>query len=406
MFENLNENQFLSAWQLGDDKQRLIFKPTSDILAKHQAVFKAVFPNISVDPTTPQGQIITALTEQDTNDIALISDMVNSFFLGGNGAWLDDWAFMMFRLTRKDGMPSRVVLDVEGAPKAVINDGFLVSDGSLDYEFKGTYAIPDSGKGQITCICTKITEEQSKAGEVIRIVTPLQGIYRVSNPNNSTPAILIESDSDFVKRCLKYGTAFRNTSIYSIASEVMNVRGVIKVNAWDNTSGSKVTFRGTEFDPHSFAIVALGGDNEEIGKAIQNTKPPCVGVMGDVEVSLPNQNPRYSDREEYNITYKFFRPVNVPLKFSVNIALDSRSPHNYKEIVKEALSSYVENIEIGGVVNLSEASCSILGYAKGGFSVKTIQMAKKSDALDFNPITLGFKELATISLDDIEVVNG
>lgn len=404
MFNNANEDLFLSAWQLSPDKQSLIFKPTADVLEKYREVFKAIFAGISVDPTTPQGQIITALTEQDTNDLDLIADMANSFFMGGNGAWLDDWAFMMFRLTRKDGTPSSVIVDVEGSPRSVIEEGFLVSDGNLDYEFHGRYSIPDNGKGQITCICTKITEEQSKAGEVVNIVTPLQGIYRVSNPNNSTPAILVESDSDFVKRCLKYGTAYRNTSIYSIASEVANVKGAIKVNAWDNASKSEVTFKGTQFDPNSFAVVVLGGDNEDIAKAIQNTKPPCTAIMGDVSVSLPNENPKYAENEEYNKTYKFFRPVNVPIKFSVSLKLDSRSPHNYKEIVQQALTWYISQITIGGDINLSEASCAVLGYSKGDFSIKSIQMAKKEEALSTDPIDLGFKELATISLDDIVVV--
>lgn len=404
MFNNANEDLFLSAWQLSEDKQSLIFKPTADILDKYQEVFKAIFPSISLDPTTPQGQLITALTEQDTNDLDLIADMANSFFLGGNGAWLDDWAFMMFRLTRKDGTPSSVIVDVEGTPRASIEEGFLVSDGSLDYEFKGNYTIPDNGKGQITCVCTKITEDQSKAGEVVNIVTPLQGIYRVSNPNNSTPAILVESDSDFVKRCLKYGTAFRNTSIYSIASAVMNLQGVIKVNAWDNSSKNEVTFKGTQFDPNSFAVVVLGGDNQEIAKAIQATKPPCTAIMGDVEVSLPNQNPRYAEKDDYNEEYRFFRPVNTPIKFEISLKLDSRSPHNYKEIVQEAISYYISQITIGGDINLSEASCAVLGYSRGAFSIKSIKMAKKEETLSTDPIALGFKELATISIDDIVVV--
>lgn len=403
MFENLDNNFFLSPWALSDDKQTLIYKPTADLLEKYRTIFKTIFPNINTDPTTPQGQIITALTEQDTNDLSLIADMANSFFLGGNGAWLDDWAMMMFRLSRKDGTPSSVIVDVEGSPRATITDGFLVSDGNLDYEFKGTYIIPDNGKGQITCICTTITEEESKAGSVVNIVTPLQGIYRVSNPNNSTPAILVENDSDFVKRCLKYGTAFRNTSIASIASEVMNLKGVIKVNAWDNSSKNEVTFKGTQFDPNSFAVVVLGGDDKEIAQALQNTKPPCTAIMGDVEVSLPNQNERYANRPDYNITYKFFRPTNIPLKFEVVVKLENRSPNNYKQIVQEAISDYVNAVAIGGDVNLSEASCAILRYSNASFPIKSIKMAKKEGTLGLDPISLDFKELATIALDDIMV---
>lgn len=403
MFENPNGDLFLSAWQLAENRQSLVYKPTADILEKYREVFKAVFPKISTDPTTPQGQMITALTEQDTNDLALIADMANSFFLGGNGSWLDEWAFMMFRLKRKEGTPSSVLLNVEGIPKSTITDGFLVSDGTLEYIFNGTYTIPDSGSGQITAICTEITDKESKAGDVTSIITPLQGIYRVSNPNNSTPAILTETDSEFFKRCLRYGGSFRNTSLASIASEVLAVKGVLKVNAWDNATKSPAQFKGTQFDPNSFAIVALGGTNEDIAKAIQATKPPCTAIMGDVEVSLPNENPRYSDREDYNVTYKFFRPTSIPLKFQVVVKLNSRSPHNYTDLVKEALVWYVNQVAIGGNVNLSEASCAILGYSKGSFVITSIQMAKKEETLGLDAIDLAFVELATLSNDDISV---
>lgn len=403
MFENTNGDLFLSPWQLADDGTRLVYKPTSDIQEKYEAVMKSVFPNISTSPSTPQGQIITALTEQDTNDLNLISEMANSFFFGGEGQWLDDWAFMMFRLKRKVAIPSSVVVDVEGAGGAIISSGFTVSDGTLSYVYSGEYVMPQNGEGQITCICTEVTEKESVVGSVVNIVTPLQGIYRVTNPSNSTPATLEESDSDFVNRCLKFGSTFRNTSIYSVVSEVMNVVGVSKVNAWDNTGATTQIFEGTSFDAHSFGIVALGGSDEDVAKAIQTSKPPCTGMMGTSSVSLPSQAPRYSQKQQYNKDYKFFRPTNVPLKFEVVVRLHTNSPYNYTDIVKNALLWYVNQIDIGGSIDLSEASCAVLGYANGGFSIKSLKFGKKSGATGIDSIDLQFLELATLSSSDISV---
>lgn len=403
MFENTDGNLFLSPWQLSDDGSRLVYKPTIDIEEKYQIVMQSVFPNISIQPSTPQGQIITALTEQDTNDLNFISEMANSFFFGGEGQWLDDWAFMMFRLKRKVGIPSSVVIDVEGAGGAVISSGFIVSDGTLNYEFSGEYVMPQNGEGQITCICTEITQEESVIGSVVNIVTPLQGIFRVTNPSNSTPATLEESDSDFAKRCLEFGGTFRNTSIYAVASEVMNVSGVSKVNAWDNTGKTTQIFEGTSFDANSFGIVALGGSDEDVAKAIQASKPPCTGMMGSSSVSLPAQNPRYASKQQYNKDYKFFRPTNVPLKFEVVIRLHTNSPYNYTDIVKNALLWYVNQINIGGSIDLSEASCAVLGYANGGFSIKSLKFGKKSEATGIDSIDLQFVELATLAPADISV---
>lgn len=404
MFENTNKNLFLSGWTASEDGTTIYYKPTSDILEKYRAVFKAVFPRISVDPTTPQGQIITALTEQDTNDLALIADMANSFFTGGDGIWLDDWAFMMFRLNRKDGTPSSVTIDVEGSAGAIIESGFMVSDGTLNYEFKGTYNIPENGKGTITCICTEITERESIAGSVKNIITPTQGIYRVTNPNNSIPAILVESDSEFADRCLEYGSSFNNTSLRSIASAVMGVKGVIKVNSYENPSFNKITFKGTEFDPHTFAIVVLGGDDREIAEVLQSHKPVCVGMMGDVEVSLPNENPLYANRKDYNRDYKFYRTQAVPLKFDITLKLNNRSPNNFKQIVQSAVTDYISKIPIGGIVNQADLHCAILDYAKAGFVITSAKFSKKDEAVGIDPIELDFVELASVGLDDISVV--
>lgn len=403
MFENTNNDFFLSPWQLTDDGQRLVYKPTSDIQSKYQIVFSTIFPNISIVPSTPQGQLITGLTEQDTNDLNLTSEMANSFFLGGEGQWLDDWAWMMYRLIRKKAIPSSVIIDVEGSNGAVITSGFTVSDGSLNYRYDGEYVMPQNGKGQITCICTEITEKESVIGSVTNIVTPLQGIFRVTNPNNSTPALLEESDSEFYNRCIKFGSSTQNGSIASIASAVMNVEGVSKVNSYDNAEDTQQIFQGTTFDPHSFGIVALGGTNEDVAKAIQDSKPAGIPMMGDTSVSLPSKSERYAKDPAYNKDYKFFRPQNVPLKFEVVVGLNALSPQNYEEIIKSALIWYVNQIDIGGSVNISEASCAVLGYALGKFTIKSIKFGKKSGATGIDSIDLQFVELATLSNTDITV---
>lgn len=403
MFDNTQNDFFLSPWQLSEDGQRLVFKPTSDILEKYQTVFQEVFPNISTQPSTPQGQLITALTEQDTNDINLISEMTNSFFQGGEGQWLDEWAWNMFRITRKTSTPSSVVINVEGSNGAVISSGFIVSDGSLNYRYDGEYVIPQNGQGSITCICTEVTEKESVAGSVTNIVTPLQGVFRVTNPNNSTPAVLEESDSELYNRCIEFGTSYSNASIEAIASNLMEVEGVTKVNSYDNFGTTQVDFQGTLFDAHSFGVCVLGGSNEDVAKAIQLNKPCGISMMGDVSVSLPNQNSRYASDPNYNKDYKFFRPTNVPLKFEVVVSLHNTSPQNFSDIVKEALIWYVNQCNIGGIVNLSEASCAILGYANGGFSISSIKFGKKSEATGLDSINLQFVELATLSSDDIVV---
>ena len=75
-------------WTFNDDKSGLQFSQTSDIENAYKDLFKRIFPDINLDPSTPAGQIITYLTEQDTATIQGIQDFVNYFFFGVNKIFL------------------------------------------------------------------------------------------------------------------------------------------------------------------------------------------------------------------------------------------------------------------------------------------------------------------------------
>lgn len=403
MFSNPKNDYSVTPWELSSDQSTLILKTTSDILTNYQNLFVEIFgSDLNLDPSTPQGQLMTGLVESDVNTLNLIQDLANMIMFGGSGEYLDKWAFNLFRAIRKQGTPSSVNVTIYGNPRVVVPSGFTVSDGNLNYKIDSDIEIPSSGEIQATFVCTEITEDVSLANTVNQIVTPVIGVNRVDNLSPSTEAIATESDSSLFQRCLDYGSLSANATLDSLLSEISQLDDVLKINGYENTKSSQFLFKGINFEPHSFGLVILGGDNEDIAKSMQRLKPPGPTMMGDVEVSIPVNNLQGYNKE-YNATYRFYRPTNVPLKFSVSIKLFNTSPANYQDLVKTAISNFINDCKIGSIININDCIDYVFEYCGNIFMIEQMQFAKKSESFQSTDINLQFVEMATIELDDISV---
>lgn len=280
--------------------------------------------------------------------------------------------------------------------------GFTVSDGNTNYELKQDVEIPSNGEIQVTFICTEITENVSLANTVNQIVTPVIGVNRVDNLSPSTEAIATESDSSLFARCLDYGSLSANATLDSLLAEISQIDDVLKINGYENTKSSSKLFKGITFEPHSFGLVILGGSDENIAETMQRLKPPGPTMMGDVEVSIPVNNLQGYNKD-YNVTYRFYRPTDVALKFSVSIKLFNSTPANYQNLVKEAIVRFVNQAKIGSIINLNDCINSIFDYCGDIFIIEQVQLGKKSESLGSDDIDLDFVEMATIGLSDITV---
>ena len=76
-------------WSFDEELQKLNFSYKNSILTDYQSLFKNLFPDINLDPSTPQGQIITSLVQIDMATISFVENLANGFFLGGYGHFMD-----------------------------------------------------------------------------------------------------------------------------------------------------------------------------------------------------------------------------------------------------------------------------------------------------------------------------
>ena len=389
--------QNTNLWSLNDNGE-LEFSYKDDILAEYQSLFKTIFGDINTDPSTPQGQIITSLTQIDLATISYLENLANAFFFGGSGDFLDKWAWNLYRVTRKQGTPSSVIIKITGRPTTDIPNDFTISDGSENYIIEAPTRIGENGEVIAKFNNIAINDFVAKANTITQIVTNIDGVERVNNENNATQAIFRETDAELFNRCLYFGSTATNSSFRSILANVAQVKGVNRIAGAENVANQNKIINGVELTPHSICIVVDGGEAQEIAEAIQKSRATGCDMVGDIEIPL------YIDKQKY--IYRFYRPKTVAIKAKVTVSQANSGliRADFEKITKEALSNFINNLDIAKTITQPLLSNALIKIVGSDFNIDDLQFSKKGENLAYSPINLKLNEIATISLDDIEVI--
>ena len=389
--------QNTNLWSLNDSGE-LEFSYKDDILAEYQSLFKTIFGDINTDPSTPQGQIITSLTQIDLATISYLENLANAFFFGGSGDFLDKWAWNLYRVTRKQGTPSSVMITITGRPTTDIPSDFTISDGSENYIIEAPTRIGENGEVIAKFNNIVINDFVAKANTITQIVTNVDGVERVNNENNATQAIFRETDAELFNRCLYFGSTATNASFRSILANVAQVKGVNRIAGAENVANQNKIINGVELTPHSICIVVDGGEAQEIAEAIQKSRATGCDMVGDIEIPL------YIDKQKY--IYRFYRPKTVAIKVKVTASQANSGliRADFEKITKEALANFINHLDIAKTITQPLLSNALIKIVGSDFNIDDLQFSKKGENLAYSPINLKLNEIATISLDDIEVI--
>lgn len=385
-----------SLWRYNDDENALEFVDSGDILSDYQEVFKSQFPDISMEPNTPQGQWCSFLAELDTATIKAYADIANFQFNGGSGEFLDFWAWNKFRAVRKKAILGTATITVQGVAGTEIQAGFIVSDGSQKFATGEDYIIGDNGTIDILVTQTELSEDVALANTITQQVTPIVGVETVTNPASSTAGIAKETDTQLRERCYKYNSLYKNSSFRSVLANLAQVSGVSKITGYENPTGGSVEFKGVLFNAHTIAVVLIGGDDDEIAMTMKKCKAVGCGTQGTTQVIITDE------RTQNNEIYAFYRATPAPLEFSVECRLHSTSPSAYMQMIQDSISLFVNNLEIGAYITQSQVAQAVEEYISG-FEISDLKIARKNQTLGYSAITLNFTENATISNDDISI---
>ena len=179
-------------------------------------------------------------------------------------------------------------------------------------------------------------------------------------------------------------------------ANISQVQGVSKLNGYENPTSNEVIYKNETFQPHSFGIVCIGGDDRKIADMIRQCKSLGSFSQGTTEII-------FDDTEfQTQSVFRFYRPTNMPLKFSVKARLYRQSPNAYEKIIKDGLKLFVDNLQIGDYFTQPQVSEFLSKYCSG-FDIADLKIALKSGTLGYNPIALTFLQNATIAENDIAI---
>ena len=381
-------------WSYDKNTQSVNFKYGDEILSEYQTLFQSVFPDLNLDASTPQGQLITSLAQGDLIIIDYLQSLANGFFFGGSGFFLDLWAWNSFRVTRKAGVKSQVYIEINGVAGSSVNAGFQVGDGTHTYTISSATIINADGSVNALFIADELDDFQAEANTITEIVTPSLGIERVNNPAQATAPTLKETDTELFQRCLKYGSIALSGTFESVMANVAQVNGVSKTNGGENFTGLAKVINGVELPAHSICVVVKGGTDENIAKAMASVRPTGCDMLGDVSYNISSDGVLY--------TYNFYRPIAVNLAVSVQVNSANIKDANYIESVKTAVTSTIEAYSIGELITQAKLAQDVRNKIKL-FDIVDLKFNKKGSALGYNPLQLKLNEEAYIAAADIGV---
>lgn len=382
-------------WTYNKSSQSIEFGYKDTIKSDYEQVFENLFPNINLDFSTPQGQLITSLVQSDLNAIAYAESFINAFFFGGSGFFLDLWAWNNFRIQRKSGVKSQVTIKVEGISGTQIPLNFKVTDGTHYYLNTLETIIPESGFINLTFEAEKLEDFQAPADTINQIAVSVAGIERVNNPARATLPVLAETDSALFQRCLAYGAVGNSSTFKSIMANVAQVEGVSKYGGAENYTNATKVIKNLTLKPNSISVIVKGGTDSDIANAIAETRPTGCGMNGNVNVELVYNNETY--------TYSFYRPKIKELAVSVSIKQSSIVNAEYTSDIKKIVSEYVSGLDLGAFISQPEMAQKI----REGVSlvnVVDVKIGLKSGELGYNSIQLNLDEEASIADADIQTL--
>ena len=390
--DSISQNQNL--WQYNKETKNIEFPFADDILAEYQNAFNEIFPGINLDESTAQGQLITALTQRDLASIAYQQNMINSFFFGGSGVFLDMWAWNLFRVSRKQGIKSTVNIEIQGSAGVKVPTTFRITDGQHYYTLLSEVTIPESGSVLAIFQAEELDEHQAAANTINQISRVVVGVDRVNNPSAASAPVQVETDSALFERCLTYGSIANSGIFSSILANVAQINGVSKIAGGENYTDTEKTIKGYKLVPHSILLCVKGASDTEIAEVIQKVRPPGCNMNGDVEVKLVYNN------EEY--TYKFYRPSVVDFQAEVSIDSNTIIDANYAQIIKTAICDYINGLDLATLITQTDLAKSLKNQANL-FNIVDVKFGKKDGTLGYSPIQLKLAEEAQITAENITI---
>lgn len=288
-----------------------IIKPdTSTTLAEVQQEFRdALGADLPVDPSTPQGVLITAFTEERDSAASLMAQVANQINPDiAGGIWLDAiWALMGGQRQPAE----RSILNnvaVAGVTGTFIPAGSLATatNSNVVFRTQTDVYLDITGNATVTFESVETGAYAVGIGGLDAVASSVLGWETVINPSVAILGRPAQSDVS-ARRARRRTLAIQGASVpEAIQSSVYNLAGVQSLSFTENITNATIVIDGKNIVEHSIYMVVDGGSTDEIAMALLANKTLGANYNGALhQVTEPFSGQVYD--------VKFDRPTEVIL---------------------------------------------------------------------------------------------
>lgn len=368
----------------------------SEVLSYLEEQYRAIYgDDIYLGNDSQDGQFLGVLAKAINDSNAACVSAYNSFSPAtaqGNG--LSNMV-KMNGIRRLIPTKSTVNLRIIGQAGAIIVNGAAQDKNNVYWDLPPKVVIPPEGEITVQGTCREFGAVTAPAGTIDAIATPTMGWQEVDNPVAAFAGAPLETDAALRQR-QAFAVALPSLSVLAgTVGAVMSVKGVTEVAAYENDTDKT---DGNGLPPHSIALVILGGDPNDIAKAIYSKKTAGAYTHGTTVVPIKDEEIGFQSIVRYFIPAR--KPVGVTVKIKplINYTIEIGNQ------IREQVAAYINALKIGADVLTNRLYLPAQLYGKQGsetFDVLEITLNLKGAMLTDLPV--GFNERATCSETDVVV---
>ena len=324
-------------------------KRLDQLLDEINAEMKSIFgDNLNVSPESPDGQVNGTISESNANLWEIAEEAYNNFNPSATtGIGLSNLV-QLNGITRFPATSSRVNLTLTGTAATLIPAESLVSTSDTGDQFLTETDVTLDGGGNGTVFASAVVTGpiSAVAGTLTSIDTPITGWDTVTNNVDAIVGTDEETDVDLRVRREQSVARDAQAIIDAIFAEVRSVIGVTQTLVLENDTDTGPDVNG--LPAHSVHVIAVGGDDNDIGEAIYLKKTLGATSFGTTTVQV-------NDDQSIPHDISFSRPTEVDIYVIVNLTTFADYPVTGDEDIKQAIIDYANGeLVIGRDFNLGD----------------------------------------------------